>query len=124
MPFTPITQYPNYGVKLVSPPTPFPSTPIEASATWSSDLIPAGFSGVAAAAKSNHAATLTLQRYADLAGLIPVGPLLSQAMTADVAAWVGVNDGLPYLSFAVSIVNSGGGTATITNAAILTGPPI
>jgi hypothetical protein len=124
MPFTALTKYPNYGVARVSPPTPFPSTPIEASATWSSDLMPAGFSGVVAAATSNHAATLKLQRYADLAGLIPVGAELSQAMTADVPAWVGINDGLPYVSFAVSIVNSGGGTATITNATILTGPPI
>lgn len=124
MPFTPITKWPNYGVIKVEPTIPFPEDPIEASATWSSDLIAAKFGGVLAAAKSSHAATLKLQRYADLAGLVPAGAELSQAMTADVAAFVGVNDGLPYVSFAVSIVNTSGATATITNASILTGPPI
>lgn len=124
MPFTPIAGYPNFGISRVVPPTPFPAAPILASATWSSDLMPAAFGGVAAAATSSHAATLELQRYADLDGLVPVGALLSQAMVADTPAWVGVNDGIPYVSFAVSIVNSSGGTATITNASILTGPPL
>lgn len=123
MPFTPLTSYPNFGTRVVTPPTPFPAS-IADGATWSSDLIPAALGGVIAGVTSSHAATLTIQRYADLAGLVPVGPLLSQALSAATPAWTGVADGLPYLSFAVSIVNSAGAAAAITNAAILTGPPL
>ena len=123
MVFTPIKGYPNYGTMVVSPPTPFPAT-IADGATWSSNLIPSAFGGVIAGATSDHAATLTIQRYADLAGLVPVGPLSSQAMTAATPAWTGAADGLPYLSFAVSIINSAGSVANITNVQILTGPPL
>lgn len=123
MVFTPIKAYPNFGVILATPALGFP-TVIQASATWSSDLMPSAFGGLVAAALSDHAATLTIQRYADLAGLIPVGPLYSQAMTANTAAWTGGNDGLPYVSYAVSIINSAGAVANITNAMILTGPQI
>jgi hypothetical protein len=121
MALTPLKAYPNFGTVIAIPPIPFPAQ-IPISATWTSDLMPAGFGGVSAGATSDHAATLELQRYADLAGLVPVGALLSQAMVAATPAWVGVNDGLPYLSFAVSIVNSAGAVANITAAAILTGP--
>lgn len=113
--------YPNFGTVNVTPPTAFPTT-IVASGTWTSGLIVAGFGSVVAAATSNHAATLEVQRYADVAGLVPVGALLSQAMSAATPAWVGAADALPYLTFQVSIVNSAGGSATITNCAILTGP--
>lgn len=123
MPFTPLTKYPNFGVIVAVPPIPFPAS-IADGATWSSDLMLANYGGLIAAAKSDHAATLTVQRYADLAGLIPVGPLYSQAMAANVAAWTGGNDGLPYVSFAVSIINSAGAVANITGASILTGPQI
>ncbi len=123
MAFTPLKAFPNFGVIRAVPPIPFPAS-IADGATWSSDLMPANFGGVAAAATSDHAATLTIQRYADLAGLAPVGALMSQAMTANIAASVGTNDGLPYLSFAVSIINGAGAVANITNTSILTGPPI
>lgn len=123
MPLTPIKSYPNFGIVKATPPTPIPAV-IADGATYNSDLMPSGFGGVSAAATSDHAATLELQRYADLAGLVPVGALLTQAMTAATPAWVGVNDGLPYVSFAVSIVNSSGAVANITNGAILTGPPL
>lgn len=121
MPFTPIAAYPNNGTVKANPPNAIPAV-IADGATWNSDLMPAGFGGASAAATSDHAATLKLQRYADLAGLVPIGVLLTQAMTAATPAWVGVNDGLPFASFAVSIVNSSGAVANITNGAILTGP--
>lgn len=123
MVFTPIKGYPNFGTRVVTPPIAFPEQ-LADGATYSSDLIPSAFGGLIAGVTSDHAATLTIQRYADLAGLIPVGPLLSQALVANTPGWTGVADGLPYLSFAVSIINSAGAVANITHAAILTGPQL
>lgn len=121
MPLTPLKRYPNYGTVKAVPPTAIPAV-ITDGQTWSSDLMPGGFGAVIAGATSDHAASLQIQRYADLAGLVPVGGLLTQAMVAATPAWVGAADGLPCLSFEVRIVNSGGAVANITNGAILTGP--
>jgi hypothetical protein len=121
MAFTPIKAYPNFGTVKVAPPIAFPAT-IAASGSWFSDLIPAGFGAIAAACTSSQTGTLTLQRYADLAGNVPVGAAITQALSAATPAWVSAADSLPYLTFAMSISNSSGSTATITNCAILTGP--
>lgn len=121
MALTALKGYPNFGTVVATPPIPFPAQ-IGISATWLSDLMPSTFGGVVAGATSDHAATLTIQRYADLAGNVPVGALISQAMSAGVAAWAGVADGIPYLSYVVSIINSAGAVANITNPIILTGP--
>ena len=123
MALTALKSYPNFGTRVAVPPNPIPAV-IADGATYNSDLMPSGFGGASAAATSDHAATLELQRYADLAGAVPIGALLSQAMTANVPAWVGSNDGLPFVSFVVSIVNSAGADANITNGQILTGQPI
>lgn len=123
MVFTPITAWPNFGVIKATPPIAVPAT-LADGATWSSDLMPANYGGVAIAATASRAGTLTLQRYADLAGLIPIGALFSQALSAATPAWTGGNDGLPYASFACSIINSAGGVMTISNVSILTGPQI
>lgn len=123
MAFTPLNAYPNYGTAVVAPPTPIPS-PIVDGGTWNSDLIASRFGGIIVGVTSDHAATLNVQRYADLAGLVPVGPLMTQALVAATPGWTGVADGLPYISFNVQIVNSAGAVANITNAMILTGPPL
>lgn len=118
---TPLSQYPNCGTNRSSPPNPFPAT-VANDATWSSGLCPAAFGGVTFGATVDQIVALQIQRYADLAGLVPVGPLASQTTTANVAAWVGFNDGLPFLSFQLFIVNASGSLANVTNVAALTGP--
>lgn len=123
MAFTPIAAYPNFGTVKVTPPSAIPAL-IADGATWNSDLIPGGYGGVIFGATSDHAATLNIQRYADLAGSVPVGPVSTQALTANVAGWTGFADGLPYLCFNCQIVNGAGAAANITNASILTGPPL
>lgn len=120
MTFTPLKQYPNNGTVHITPPTPFPAV-IADGATYDSDLMSAGFGALAVAVTSDHAATLNVQRYADLAGLAPVGAVITVALVAATPKYVSVADGLPYVSFNVQIVNGAGASANITNAAILTG---
>lgn len=121
MALTPLKSYPNFGTVRAVPALGYPST-VANGATWQSDLLPAGFAGATAGILSDHAGTLTLQRYADLAGLLPVGALISQAVVANTPAWVGANDGLPFLSFNVEFVNASGAIANIASISIVTGP--
>lgn len=120
---TPLTKYPNYGTYSAVPIGGFPTT-IAADGSWNSDLIPGRFGGVIAGVTSSQAGVLSVQRYADLAGNVPVGPVSSQDLTGGTPAWTGFADGLPYLCFAVNITNPGGTIANITDIAILTGPPL
>ena len=113
--------YPTNGVYNISPPTPFPAT-IAASGNWQSGvIINQHFPAIAACVTSTQIGNLTIQRYADLAGTIPVGATTTQELTASTAAYAAVNDGVPYLSFVVEVTNTGGSTADITGTAILTG---
>lgn len=118
MAFTPLKAYPNNGTVAVA--AGFPAT-IADGGTWNSILFPAGFGGIAVGVTSDHAGTLNVQRYADLAGLVPVGAVLTVALVAATPKYVAVEDGLPYVSFSVQIVNGAGAIANITNAAVLTG---
>lgn len=122
MTFTPLTHYPNAGTtRLVPQSGAYPST-IANGVTYDSDLLPAGFGGLAVGVLSDKALTLTVQRYADLAGLLPIGDAITQAVTANVAAWAGANDGLPYLSFNFTLANASGSLATFVSVVALTGP--
>ena len=124
----PPTGYPNFGTTNITPPNPFPTSLAATSGTWSSGVIVNyGLPAIVAAATSTQSGgVIELQRYADLSGTIPVGTLtsaqISQAFTANAPAWVGVNDGLPYLSYQITITNTAGSAATISGCAILTGP--
>jgi hypothetical protein len=108
------------GVTVSSPPNPFP-TLIASSGSWNSGIISMqGCRGITAAVTSTQAGNISIQRYADAAGLIAVGTVLTQAITANTPATVSVNDGLPALYFQVTITNSSASTAaTITYPAII-----
>lgn len=121
MALTALTKYPTYGTFRLNPAGGYPAT-IGAGLTWQSDLLPSGYAGLVAAVLMDQNGTLTVQRYADLAGTLPVGAAITQAITANTAAWAGANDGLPFLSFNVQIQNSGGVAANVSAASILTGP--
>jgi hypothetical protein len=119
MVFIPLKQAPNYGTTLVTPVNAFPTT-LAASGVYDSGLLPAGFSGVTAAVTSDQAGVLTLNRYADLAGLVLINAT-TQAIVGGTPASIFLSDGAPYISFNVSFSNTSGVTANITNVAILTG---
>ncbi len=108
----------------LNPPNPFPST-IAPSGNWQSGIIRVYGGGslpaLVVTVESTQAGAVSIQRYADAAGTIPVGGNISQTLTDSTEAYVGANDGVPYLSFQVTITNTGGSSATITDAAILAG---
>lgn len=100
-------------------PVAFPST-IAGGATFNTGIMPTlGCRGLAASAQLTQTGVLSIQRYIDLAGTIPIGAAITQAMTATVLATVSVSDGLPAASWQVSIQNTSGSTGTLTNASLL-----
>lgn len=69
--------------------------------------------------KSTQAGNLTVQRYLDAAGTIPVGAAITAALSANTAGYVSWNDGLVFGSFQVTVSNSGGSNATISSALLV-----
>ncbi len=66
--------------------------------------------------QSSQAGQLTIQRFLDLAGTVPQGAPVTAALTANTAAYATVGtDGLPFASVQVTVSNSGGSAATLSN---------
>lgn len=104
-----------------TPPTPFPAT-IAAGVTYNSGpILSGGYPGIAVAAKLNQTGIMTVQRYMDLAGTIPVGDLLSDTMSSGNQSVIWANDGVPFASFVVTIQNTSGALGTLSNTSILIG---
>lgn len=78
-----------------------------------------GFRNIGIGAKLTQSGTITIQRYLDKAGLVPVGALISVVLAANVSNWATVNDGLPFQSFVFVINNTSGSTGTLSNFAVL-----
>lgn len=100
------------------PPTSIPN----ASSYQSNVIINAGFRVIALGCTSANTGVITIQRYLDRAGLIPVGAPITANLTAATAQWAIVTaDGVPYQSFKFQISNTGAGSAAITNFGLLLG---
>ena len=85
-----------------------------------SPVIPApGWQKGAVGLTSTQAGQISVQRYIDAAGTVPVGAPLTAALVATVANWVSWQDGVPYGSFRITVTNTGGAPATLTNVAVL-----
>ena len=96
-----------------------PST-VPATGSWNSNLLRSdGFKMISVGATSSQAGTLSIQRYLDAAGLVAQGAAVSQSLSAGTPAVVNVVDGLPCQTFKITITNSSGSVATITNFACL-----
>lgn len=101
------------------PPNAFPVT-IAAGATYDTGIMPTnGAVGLAASGNLTQAGVLSIQRYIDSAGTIPIGAAITQTMTANTLATVAVNDGLPAASWHAAIQNTSGSTGTLSQAALL-----
>ena len=93
---------------------------IAASGNWTSSLLPAdGFKCIGVGCKSTQTGAINIQRYLDTAGLVPVGAVLTAALTAATAQWLTNDDNTPFQSFTVQITNTGGSAATVTNFALV-----
>jgi hypothetical protein len=107
-----------------------PNTPpatVAASATYNSGAINTNdAAGIAASAQlsgSGAVGTLTLQRYLDNAATVPIGAAVTAAMTGGIAATVEVNDGTPFGSAILTVLNSSAGVLNLTSVFIRTIAP-
>ena len=93
-----------------------PGATIAASSSYQSGVIPSnGFKAIGIGVLSSQAGAITIQRYLDAAGLVPVGAPVTASITASTAQWCTVNDGTPFRSFKFQISNSGTSAANISN---------
>ena len=91
-------------------------TTIAASGAWNSSVLPTdGFRTIAVGVTSSQPGVLSVQRYLDKAGLVAQGGPNMQPLAAATSAVLNVNDSTPCQSFQITITNSGGSPATITN---------
>ena len=104
---------------IISPPNSFPAT-IAAGGSWLSGYIAYNdLNAVSASAKSTQAGALTLQRYLDSAGNIPIGTAFTATLTAGSLATVSANGDVAAAFFQITITNTGGSVATITDTVIV-----
>lgn len=95
-------------------PTPLPLQ-IGIGATWDSGIVVSdGFKAITVGVKGDHAGTLNVLRYIDLAGTIQQGSTSTAAIVANTPLILNVYDNLPFVTFKVQIVNAGGAVMNIT----------
>lgn len=82
-------------------------------------VIGAGYSKLVLGCKSSQAGVITVQRFVDEAGLVPLGAPVTATLVAATAQWLSIVDGLPFGSFSFSISNTGGSPATVTNFGLM-----
>lgn len=91
---------------------------IAASGNWQSGVLTSdGYYNFVIGLTLSQAGTLTLYRYIDDAGTVPLDAGQSQALTANTAAVLVVTDGKPCASYQVKIANSGGSAAAVSSFA-------
>jgi hypothetical protein len=106
-----------------APSTAVPAT-IAGSGSWNSGVIPSqSYSAIVAAATLSQAGSITINRFIDAAGVIPIGTVASQVLSAATPGWVGINDGLIFASFNIVIANTSGSSGDLSGVAILLGKP-
>jgi hypothetical protein len=93
---------------------------VAASGNTLSNLIKSdGYKTIAVGVTSSQGGAINVQRYLDDAGLVKQGAAISATLAANTAQVCNVTDGNPFASYTVTITNTGGSTATLTNLAIL-----
>jgi hypothetical protein len=68
---------------------------------------------------STQAGAINIQRFLDAAGTVPIGAPVSATLVAGTAqaASIGTADTLPFMSYQVTVTNTGGAAATLSNVA-------
>lgn len=74
----------------------------------------AGFKNIAVGVKLSQTGTITIQRFMDRAGLVPIGALISSPLVANTSNWATVNDGIPFQSFVFVISNTSGSVGNVS----------
>lgn len=105
----------------------YPILPVVAPATiaggaaWTNLIICNGWKSISVGAKLSVTGSITIQRWLDAAGTIPVGALITVALTAGISNWATVNDGVTFASVSVVVNNTTGGPGNLTLTSILLG---
>jgi hypothetical protein len=85
----------------------------------SNAIINNGFKNFAFCLKSTQAGSVSIQRYLDQAATIPVGAAITGSLVANTALTVDSVDSIPYQSMIITVSDSSGTGATISNCALL-----
>ena len=102
-----------------APPTAPPPT-IGAGLNYQTGVILAnGFKAISVGATLSQAGSVSIQRFIDKAGTIPVGAAISTTLAAGVANFATVNDGVAFASFQVTISNTGASTGNLSGFGML-----
>src|ERR1700735_100306 len=78
-------------------------------------LLSGGYKTLAVGVTSTQVGQIQVRRSLDDAGLVKQGAAVTASLTANTAQVCNVTDGNPFASYTVTITNSGGSTATLTN---------
>ncbi len=96
------------------------SATVAASGNTTSNIITAdGYKLCTVAVMSTQAGTLTVKAYVDLAATIQRGSTVSTALTANTAGIADLSGLAPFQALVITISNSGGSTATLSNLLVL-----
>jgi hypothetical protein len=87
--------------------------------TLSNLIVTDGYKTLSVGVTSTQTGQISVQRYLDDAGTVKQGAAVTAALTANTAGVCNVTDGNPFSSYTVTITNTGGSTATLSNLAIL-----
>lgn len=82
-------------------------------------IICPGWRSIAVGARLSQVGTITIQRYLDRLGVVPVGALVSASLVANTSNWATVNDGLAFQSFIFAINNTSGSLGNLDRFAAL-----
>lgn len=78
-----------------------------------------GWPNGAVGVTSTQAGTLTVQRYLDAAGTLPLGAVITASLTANTAASVSWADGLPAQSIKITVSNSSASAAATISGVVV-----
>lgn len=95
-----------------------PSSIAPDASTASNLIVAEGYTKIAVGLTLTQNGSVSIQRFLDPAGTVPIGSPSVQALTAGQNASLTVNDGQLFSSFQVIVLNSANATAYIANLAI------
>jgi hypothetical protein len=108
--------------QVLYPPNPFPvplPTTLAGGATWLSGIILGdGYRYITMALTSTQAGTCTIQEYLDIAGSI-ARVVSTTSIVANTPLIVDISDLKPFVTLTVSISNSSGSVATLSNVQLI-----
>jgi hypothetical protein len=82
-------------------------------------IITNGYKALSFACTSSQTGSVSIQRYLDSAGTILQGAALTVSLSAATAAVLNNSDNAPFQSLKITVNNSAGSIATLTNCALL-----